>query len=102
MKDIPYANVVGSIMYSMVSTRPDLAYGMSVLSRFIVDPGKTHWLALKGMLKYLRISVELQGLLYKRGKTDYLIKVMLTVIMLDVLILENLYQDTFSLYMVEP
>lgn len=73
MKYIPYANVVGSIIYYMVSTRPDLVYGLSVLSTLMVEPGKAHWLALKGMLKYLRGTVEL-GLLYKKGKIDFLIQ----------------------------
>lgn len=42
MMNIHYADVVRSIMYYMVSSRPDLAYRLSVLSRFMVDPGKAH------------------------------------------------------------
>ena len=42
MEDTPYANAVGSLMYAMVSTRPDLAYPMSVLSTFLSNPGHTH------------------------------------------------------------
>lgn len=40
---VPYANVVGSIMYLMVCTRPDLAYGVSVVSRYMANPWKEHW-----------------------------------------------------------
>ena len=47
MSTIPYVNVVGSVMYAMVYTRPDLSYGMSVVSRFMADPSKEHWYALK-------------------------------------------------------
>ena len=35
MKEIPYASVVGSIMYAMVCSRPDLAYVTSMISRFM-------------------------------------------------------------------
>jgi hypothetical protein len=42
MAHIPYASVVGSLMYDMVCTRPDLAHAISVVSRFMGDPGKEH------------------------------------------------------------
>lgn len=42
MSKIPYANCVGSLMYSMVCTRPDLAHAMSVVSRYISDPRTEH------------------------------------------------------------
>ena len=49
MANIPYSSAVGSLMYGMVCTRPDLAHGMSVISRFMANPGKPHWLAVKWM-----------------------------------------------------
>ena len=42
MQVIPYANIVGSIMYAMISTRPDVAQAISVTSRFMADHGKQH------------------------------------------------------------
>ena len=54
MKDIPYASAVGSIMYAMNCTRPDLAYAMSMTSKFQQNPGESHWIAVKNILKYLR------------------------------------------------
>jgi len=42
-----YASGVGSIMYSMVCSRPDLSYAISVISRFMANPGQVHWQALK-------------------------------------------------------
>ena len=42
MAKIPYANVVGSLIYVMVCTRPDIAYSMSLVSRFMSNPGKVH------------------------------------------------------------
>lgn len=43
MSEIPYANIVGSIMYVMVCTRPDMAYVLSIVSRYMSNPGITHW-----------------------------------------------------------
>jgi len=40
MADIPYASAVGSLMYAMVCTRPDIAQGVRVVSRYMSDPGK--------------------------------------------------------------
>lgn len=46
MEYIPYSSVVGSVMYAIISTRPDLAKGISVLSRYMANPGKGHWNAI--------------------------------------------------------
>lgn len=54
MKVIPYSNVVGSIMYSMIGTRPNLAYPVGVISRFISKPLKEHCQAAKWVLRYMR------------------------------------------------
>lgn len=40
MKTVPYANAVGSLMYSMICTRPDLAYPVGIISRFMGNPIK--------------------------------------------------------------
>ncbi|MCI56701.1 GDSL esterase/lipase 1-like [Trifolium medium] len=42
MSHIPYASAIGSHMYAMVCTRPDLAYAVSVVSRYMHNPGKNH------------------------------------------------------------
>lgn len=42
MSQVPYASVVGSLMYAMVCTRPDLAHAVSVVSRFMGQPGNEH------------------------------------------------------------
>ena len=54
MKLIPYASAVGSIMYAMMCTRPDVAYAVSMTSRYQSTPGESHWIAVKNILKYLR------------------------------------------------
>ncbi|GJR70550.1 retrotransposon protein, putative, ty1-copia subclass [Tanacetum coccineum] len=63
MSKVPYANAVGSLMYLMVCTRPDIAYAVSVVSRYLANPGKNHWEAVKWILKYLRGTVNV-GLVY--------------------------------------
>lgn len=41
-------------MYAIVSTRPDIAYVVSIVSKFMANPGKEHWRAVKWILTYLR------------------------------------------------
>ena len=54
MERIPYASVVESLMYAMVCTRPDIAHAVGVVSRFLSNPGKEHWNAVKWIMRYLR------------------------------------------------
>ena len=54
-----YSSAVGSLMYAMVCTRPDIAHAVGVVSRFMVNPGKDHWEAVKWIFRYLRGSSKL-------------------------------------------
>ncbi|KAJ9556254.1 hypothetical protein OSB04_010868 [Centaurea solstitialis] len=54
IKSVPYASAIGLIMYAMLCTRPDVAYSVSVTSRYQQNPGEPHWVAVKNILKYLR------------------------------------------------
>ena len=54
MSHVPYANVVGNLMYAMVSTRPDISHAVGVVSRFMSNPGEEHWRVVKWVLRYLR------------------------------------------------
>ena len=47
MSYIPYASAVGCLMYAIVYTRPDLSHIISIVSRYMHDPGKGHWEAVK-------------------------------------------------------
>ena len=42
MKNVPYANAVGCLMYAMVLTRPDLSHSVSEVSRYMAQLGKEH------------------------------------------------------------
>ena len=54
MKNIPYASVVGSLLYAQVCTRPDIAYAVGVLGRYQSNPGVDHWRAAKKVMRYLQ------------------------------------------------
>ena len=54
MAKVPYASIIGSLMYAMVCTRPDIAHVVGVVSRYMSNPGKQHWEAMKWILRYLR------------------------------------------------
>ena len=62
--DAPYRQVLGSLMYAMVSTRPDLSYAVSNLAQFMSNPGPDHWKALKTVLRYIKGTLH-YGLLFK-------------------------------------
>ena len=69
MKTTPYASAVGSLMYAMVCTRPDIAYAVGVVSRFLANPGKEHWKAVKWILRYLRGTTK-RCLCFGNGKLE--------------------------------
>ena len=54
MKDITYQEAVGSLMYAMVATRPDLAFAVSMANWFMSKPGPMHWMAVKQIMRYLK------------------------------------------------
>lgn len=54
MEKVPYASVVGSLMYAMVYTRPNIAHAVGVVSSFLSNLGREHWDAVKWILRYLR------------------------------------------------
>ena len=54
MSVIPYASAIGSIMYAMLCTRPDVNLAVSLVARYQSNPGKEHWTAVKNILKYLK------------------------------------------------
>jgi len=54
MKNIPYLEAIGSVMYLTTTTRPDIAYAAGTLARFRSNPGLGHWNAVKHLLCYLQ------------------------------------------------
>ncbi|KAL2249801.1 UNVERIFIED_CONTAM: Retrovirus-related Pol polyprotein from transposon TNT 1-94 [Sesamum indicum] len=67
MRVTPYASAIGSLMYAMICTRPDIAHAVGVVSRFMSNPGVMHWEAVKWILRYLRGTKD-RALVFGKGK----------------------------------
>ena len=52
MSRVSYASAVGSLMYAMVFTRPEIAHAVGVLIKFMSKPGKEHWTIVKWVFRY--------------------------------------------------
>ncbi|GJY96326.1 hypothetical protein Tco_0513236 [Tanacetum coccineum] len=52
---LEYSKAIGCLMYAMTSTRPDIAYAVSRLSRFSSNPSRQHWHAITRVFKYLKV-----------------------------------------------
>jgi len=50
MSRVPYASALGSLIYGMVCTRPDIAHVVGTASRFLSNPGREHWNVVKWIL----------------------------------------------------
>lgn len=53
MDKVSYASEVSSLMYAMVCTRPDIGHAIGVVSRFLLNPRREYWEAVKWILRYL-------------------------------------------------
>ena len=51
--DVPYRSAIGSIMYMMIGSRPDLSFAIGKLSQHLEKPLQEHWLAVKRLLRYV-------------------------------------------------
>jgi hypothetical protein len=65
MAKVPYRSAVGSLIYLVTCTRPDIAVAVSEVSKYLENPGIEHWKAVKRILRYLKGTVD-YGLKYKR------------------------------------
>lgn len=63
-KDCPYLELLGAVLYIANSTRPDLSYAVSELSRYSSNPGDIHWDELNRILHYLNETQD-HGLVYR-------------------------------------
>lgn len=64
-----YREVVGSLIYLMTCTRPDLSWVVSKLSQHLSEPKEPHWITAKHVLRYLKGTVN-QELCYKRSDVN--------------------------------
>jgi len=53
MRRVPYQSAVRSLMYAIVCTRPNISQVVGVLSKYMSNPGRVHWDAIKRVFRYL-------------------------------------------------
>ena len=66
MSDLPYASAIGSIMYTIICTRPDISFAVNVTSKNQLNYRNDHWMAVKHILKYLKETKD-KFLKYREG-----------------------------------
>jgi hypothetical protein len=54
MRNKPFRQALGALMYASVATRPDITFAVSQLARYSANPGMAHWNALKRVYAYLK------------------------------------------------
>ena len=52
MSRVPYASVVGSLMYAMMCTRPNICFAVGLVSQYQSNLGREHWKVVKRILSY--------------------------------------------------
>ena len=65
----PYREAIGSLMYLMIGTRPDISFAVGKLARFCENPKRKHWLAVKRVLRYINGTSKM-GLCYNGMKRE--------------------------------
>ena len=68
MTRVPYASAVGSLMYAMVCTGPDLSQDVSMISRYMNDPCRCHWEAVKWVLRCIKGTIDV-SLVFEKDST---------------------------------
>ena len=58
MSRVPYASIVGSFMFAMICTKPDIAQEVGAVSRYMANPDGEHWNVVKKILRYIRGTLD--------------------------------------------
>lgn len=66
--DVPYRQAIGSLMYLVTGTRPDIAYAVGKLAQYCEQPLRSHWTAVKRVLRYIKGTHD-RGLTYGIDKS---------------------------------
>ena len=72
MKSVPYASTIGSLMYAMVATRPNIAHAVGVVNKFMQNPGQSDWNAVKHVFRYL-VGTQDLGTLFGPNKNPVIV-----------------------------
>jgi len=54
MRQVPYRELIGLLMYIANGTRPDICYTVNMLAQVCNNPGRIHWEAAKRVVRYLK------------------------------------------------
>jgi hypothetical protein len=65
----PYSSLIGSLMYTTIATRPDMAFAVFCLASFMANPDLNHWATPKHVLRYLA-GTRNYGITYKACETQ--------------------------------
>jgi hypothetical protein len=63
-----YQSIVGGLRY-LVHTRPDIAFAMGYVNRFMEDPREDHWAVVKRLLRYVKGTVDKVIVFPKTGRS---------------------------------
>lgn len=67
MESVPYSSAVGSLMYAMVGSRPDLVYAVGLVCKYMSKPVRSHWSAVIWIILYIKGALNL-NLTFRRGE----------------------------------
>lgn len=59
MQGIPYREILGALLYLSTRTRPNIATTMLMFGKFQAGPAPKHWMALKHVVRYLKITAHM-------------------------------------------
>lgn len=67
--DVPYREAVGSLLFLVQGTRPDLAFAVSNVSRFNDKHNDSHWIAVKRIMRYVKATIR-HRLVYRKDSVE--------------------------------
>lgn len=72
MSQVPYQELVGSLLYIAQGSRPDISWAVNNASKFNQNPGQPHWIALKRILRYLKATSNAKLRYSKDGNSHFI------------------------------
>lgn len=69
LKEVPYQEAVGSLLFAAQVTRPDIQFAVHLVSRFNQQFNRSHWTAVKRIFRYLRGTLDV-GITYRRDDNN--------------------------------